>query len=403
MFPASNIVSHSAFNSIILLSFFSGSALMAFRPTNSPFVSFIAADRRVVINTSISGYALNGYRRSCHFELVERSSSARLLPEGRKKSPSLRASAAHSLGYRLASTRPAGLVLQRSAPPLSYFFTSGPLSRAPLLSLPSPLHVPCNELQEITQFSRKNPLLGLSPVAELRRNSCGYAAHLSRFFTSISCYVYHSCSIHGVFMVCSYPHNTKITQFCQNFALSRSRPSGSAARALVLLEKEGVHLIHGQSATGYDTLLHLGEVGLVEQTAVLHVIHHERLQLGLDGLCTGRQPTPRRPDRPRDRPLGIPKGDACRSALPLLPSEATKRRFSSTARTEGAARAMPNAFEHCRVASEEGHRPRGKSTNGTQEGIDPWLRPAPCAMLEAAHVDVNFVFLLRTSVMFKRA
>ena len=35
-----------------------------------------------------------------------------------------------------------------------------------------------------------------------------------------------------------------------------------AARALVLLEKEGVHLIHGQSATGYDTLLHLGEVGL---------------------------------------------------------------------------------------------------------------------------------------------
>ena len=42
------------------------------------------------------------------------------------------------------------------------------------------------------------------------------------------------------------------------------------ARALVLLEKEGVHLIHGQSATGYDTLLHLGEVGLVEQTAVLH-------------------------------------------------------------------------------------------------------------------------------------
>ena len=84
----------------------------------------------------------------------------------------------------------------------------------------------------------------------------------------------------------------------------RSRPSGSAARALVLLQKEGVHLIHGQSATGYDTLLHLGEVGLVEQTAVLHVIHHERLQLGLDGLCTGRQPTPRRPDRPRDRPLG---------------------------------------------------------------------------------------------------
>ena len=68
-------------------------------------------------------------------------------------------------------------------------------------------------------------------------------------------------------MVCSYPHNTKITQFCQNFALSRSRPSGSAARALVLLEKEGVHLIHGQSATGYDTLLHLGEVGLVEQTS----------------------------------------------------------------------------------------------------------------------------------------
>ena len=39
------------------------------------------------------------------------------------------------------------------------------------------------------------------------------------------------------------------------------------ARALFLLEKEGVHLIHGQSATGYDTLLHLGEVGLVEQTA----------------------------------------------------------------------------------------------------------------------------------------
>ena len=35
-----------------------------------------------------------------------------------------------------------------------------------------------------------------------------------------------------------------------------------AARALFLLEKEGVHLIHGQSATGYDTLLHLGEVGL---------------------------------------------------------------------------------------------------------------------------------------------
>ena len=36
-----------------------------------------------------------------------------------------------------------------------------------------------------------------------------------------------------------------------------------AARALVLLEKEGVHLIHGQSATGYGTVLHLGEVGLV--------------------------------------------------------------------------------------------------------------------------------------------
>ena len=88
-----------------------------------------------------------------------------------------------------------------------------------------------------------------------------------------------------------------------------------AARALVLLEKEGVQLIHGQSATGHDTLLHLGEVGIVEQTAVLHVIHHERLQLGLDGLCIGSGPTPRRPDRPRDRPLGIPKGDACRSAF----------------------------------------------------------------------------------------
>ena len=99
------------------------------------------------------------------------------------------------------------------------------------------------------------------------------------------------------------------------FSLNRKVKSAligtQAARALVLLEKEGVHLIHGQSATGYDTLLHLGEVGLVEQTSVLHVIHHERLQLGLDGLCTGRQPTPRRPDRPRDRPLGIPKGDAC--------------------------------------------------------------------------------------------
>ena len=48
----------------------------------------------------------------------------------------------------------------------------------------------------------------------------------------------------------------------QDKSALRSRPSGSAAGALVLLEKEGVHLIHGQSATGYDTLLHLGEVGL---------------------------------------------------------------------------------------------------------------------------------------------
>ena len=49
------------------------------------------------------------------------------------------------------------------------------------------------------------------------------------------------------------------------FSLNRKVKSAligtQAARALVLLEKEGVHLIHGQSATGYDTLLHLGEVG----------------------------------------------------------------------------------------------------------------------------------------------
>ena len=102
---------------------------------------------------------------------------------------------------------------------LSKILTSGSLSHAPCLSLPPPLHLPCNKLQEITQFSSKNPLLCLSPVTELRRNSCGSAAHLYRFFTSYPCYVYHSCSIHGVFMVCSYPHPTKITQFCQYFAL----------------------------------------------------------------------------------------------------------------------------------------------------------------------------------------
>ena len=41
----------------------------------------------------------------------------------------------------------------------SHFFTSAPLSRAPLMSLPSPLHLPCNKPALSPAFASKNSRL----------------------------------------------------------------------------------------------------------------------------------------------------------------------------------------------------------------------------------------------------
>ena len=90
--------------------------------------------------------------------------------------------------------------------------------------------------------------LELRPAAELHRSSCGYAAHLSRFFTSISCSMYHSptidlsvepafarpcknffpChsltrSLHAPFMVYSWCLVT-VTELCRSRALSKYIP-----------------------------------------------------------------------------------------------------------------------------------------------------------------------------------
>ena len=55
----------------------------------------------------------------------------------------------------------------------------------------------------------------LSPLTY--RSSPLSLGHVKTFIMSLA-YSQSSCSIHGVFMACSYPHNTKITHFCQNFA-----------------------------------------------------------------------------------------------------------------------------------------------------------------------------------------
>ena len=81
-------------------------------------------------------------------------------------------------------------------------------------------------------------------------------------------FMVYSWCVHGVHPPIRIKLHPNLSKFHHISHPSRSRPSGSAARALVLLEKEGVHLIHGQSATGYDTLLHLGEVGLAVQTGL---------------------------------------------------------------------------------------------------------------------------------------
>ena len=53
-----------------------------------------------------------------------------------------------------------------------------------------------------------------------------------------------------------------------------------------LLLKKGIYLIHGQVTAGYDALLYLHEVGLVQYAAIPSLVLHKHVELCSDRLRT---------------------------------------------------------------------------------------------------------------------